>query len=236
MKKIFGVREVVLVSILVVGAFCVVYFLRGLKSNSEVQEVVHAAWELNEAYENFVNSHGEKPGDFWNAMNRFGICVTYNGNGNSVIDSNVEESDEPFLALQHLDLNGGFKGGKMNYNGSSDVSFRAQIHPTKFGKKDVGFYLSSDVDGKTILIYAKVHDENTNGLINANEAILPSISPANAKQLDEIYDDGNPSKGLVQTKNSSENSVCISSEGEYENSAEEGCYMIFSVKFKKSAL
>ncbi|MDX1974405.1 MAG: type II secretion system protein [Rickettsiales bacterium] len=188
---------------------------RTLIRNTELDSINMDATQYRAAINLFRQKYGEYPGDFTEAENYWGAATTNNGDGSGTVNTSAEY----FLLWQHLSLANMIKGsytGLAGSGGADDVDIGTNSPTSKVGGARNGFcFYNPGVQTGASLWFA---DEYSHTIIfgaeaNSNELCgRPGITSAEARVIDQKYDDGLPATGAINAFDSSFNSGCATSD------------------------
>ncbi len=213
-----------------------------IRDNTILHSIMDDMNKLSFAYSGFKSMYLEAPGDFDNATNQFtsSVVTVANGNNNGYIDNNSAENS---LALQHLSLAGYIQGSFCgSWTSSTTCLTYMQSRALKGGD---GYYFASTsstaggtfsvFDNNTnssyqnIIVYAKLY-KTTGSYTWLTNTTYSALTPLEMYNIDNKYDDGNPTTGnVIAASGVDVTNGCVVS-GAYINSNTAGCYFATIVK------
>lgn len=174
-----------------------------LKKQYELKSLMEKTFQLSIAYNQFKEIYNESPGDMWNADQILGTAISFNGNGNSYINI---DNDESTFAPIHLSAARLITG---TYSGSWDLTAIPSAIPGNYINNILYFASISRAaagdrtifDGSTrenLITVATYKDINNNGTIEfINENTLSVLTPLDMHYIDHKFDDGIPNTGII---------------------------------------
>lgn len=214
---------------------------RSYSTNARISTMMNEGKVLISAFNQFQTRYGAPPGDMSTAGGSW--TGAGNGDGNGVIRAGaVQLPLERYYAFQHLALSGLIAGtytGAVNSNGGATVGLN--VVGSSVDKSAFMFDHPDAADG--LVSGDALYFDGFYGNIlriaglNDNSASIPALgflTPKQAYQLDEKFDDGQPGLGNVMTPKSTALANCASSaatSATYVTSVDDKtCYLILRMQ------
>lgn len=204
-KKQHGFSLVELAVVLTIIALVVGASITGmnLKRNQQVRAVMEDVYTYTQAVKKFQEKYNGLPGDYFRATTSFGSAAAGNGTGNMIINQSTERK----YFWNHLQLAGFIKGG---YDGVSNTpNIGVPSGPIEGSAYWVSHNSTDDVHEIWFSIF---YDTNGNGNYeNTAERTYAALTAEEAYNLDNKYDDGNPTTGNIRALDGSDvaNQDCV---------------------------
>ncbi len=161
-----------------------------LKGAAQINSLERTIKEYSQATDDFSRIYGALPGDMANASSFFN-CTSCNGNGNGTLESaNSDGVNETALYWQHLRLAKLIGGEVKTISGVNYPKAPTGNSVFRVAQNDGGIYYElTSYQGTT--------------------AGYSAMTILDVKKLDEKYDDGNPTTGIIKATNGS-GATCLS--------------------------
>jgi len=196
---------IIIIGFLIAGIAAGSSLIKQASLNTVINEVTSYRAALNE----FVTKHNALPGDFKDGYAFWGnLAIANCTNNNVVIDSTgcngngdaiVEVHSEGNLAWKHLALSGMITG-TYDVGSTNEQIIGVNIPASKYGNGKAGYHFIdySPFEGVATLTGYKQGLFLQIGVFTAGDRAATDVfTTAEAKNIDDKMDDGNPNNGLV---------------------------------------
>jgi prepilin-type N-terminal cleavage/methylation domain-containing protein len=212
-RKAFTLLELAIVVVIIGLLSGVIVAGKSYIRNASLTSTISEAKFYQNAFNQFQTRYQALPGDFRNASTIWSAAL--NGSGNNFIDAN----DERFKVFQHLSLAGFIEGSYTGVAGSAGASaalLGRNIPEAPVSNVGYHFFSSSGdgfLTGDTSYYWGQYGVVLAIGRMIPNTNTLPLLSflsPREAFQLDEKFDDGRPGIGWIRTRTAVSLPNCVS--------------------------
>jgi prepilin-type N-terminal cleavage/methylation domain-containing protein len=222
-----GFSLVELSIVLVIIGVIIGVTLKGMElvRGSELKAIVSEADEYKAAFGQFQLLYDGPPGDITNATGFW--SGTANGNGNGQVDA--ETSNEPFRAMQQLNLakliDGTFSGTWGSGFVLSVPGVSGNVKPSKSARPGAAMYIKccSGTDYSRTMSYTNhISLFSVDGTDITKRAGI--LTPTEARGIDDKYDDGVPDYGMIGASGSGTYSAAYVATGCYSGTGSTSTY------------
>lgn len=201
-QSAFTLVEIAVVLVILAMLVGAVFTTQNMVHNAKLNTMMSEARYYIDAFGQFRQKYQFPPGDFPRASNTW--PGAFNGDGNTLIRAGTTNEDEQYYPFHHMALAGLIDG---SFNPALGYAAGRGIPRSAFGENvPLTFNHSDDVSGATLAsrgywngLYR--HTLHIGGGWHTPLGLVPSpfLAPADARAVDEKFDDSRPGIGLVTT-------------------------------------